>query len=336
MKTKNLFTAATALLAFALAGCIGELPEEQFEKYVLLTVNGWSEQDIKFTTSNTAEFPIPISISGTSSNNENVDVKLQYDLDLLARYNLEKYKLQEDLYYSAVPNDAITLTEEVSIAAGSENGVATLVIDFNKISDPFKDYVLPISIKTTSSYKLQPLGQAEILKRSEALYHIRRVNSFSGDYSGSVSVYQTNGRGSIVSPYVIKGSGSPVPVKTLYALSENECYFFAGQIDRNHVQRNDFIVNVRIDENDSLIFSSPNSTLRLIANPELIKDPIANTIKTVRKDITSDQRYELVTKTFEFCYTFYDLTDKSDSTSTNNHILRAQGAMSREKRELKN
>lgn len=312
---------------FFMMACIGELPEEQFEKYVLLTHNGWIEQDVQVSNDYTASFPIVVSISGTSKNKEHVGVKLAYEPELLERYNIEKYKLQEDLYYAIVPEDAISFKTDLQIADGEESTLTDLVIDFNKITDPYKDYVLPIRVVSTDKYSLQELESASILKRSEALYHIRRVNDFSGDYSGSSTVYQTSGRGTDQSPYNNKGTGTPVPLKTLYALSDSECYFFAGQFDRNNVFRNDFIVKVQIDANDSVIFSSPNPALQLRNEP--------SSMVTVRKNLPTDERYEIVTKVFSFSYTYYDLTDKSDSTASNNHILRAVGTMSRERKELK-
>jgi hypothetical protein len=335
MKTKSLNIVAFAFLAFILAGCVGELPEEQFEKYVLLTRNGWVEQDIEFTTSSKVDLPVVVSVSGTSVNKENVEVKLKYDTDLLARYNLEKYKLQEGLYYVPVPQEAITLNSAVTIPSGSENAMVGLTIDFDKIADPYKDYVIPVSIETVSKYSLQPLDQGAILRRSEVLYHVRRMNSFSGDYTGSSTVFQTSGRGTAQSPYTKKGTGSPVLVKTLYALSEDECYFFAGQFDRNNVLAKDFIVKVKMNEDESLAFSSPNPALQLNVDTVIIKDGTRSRITTSREPVSTDQRKEQVTKTFKFVYTFYDLTDKSDSTASNNHILYVEGNMTRTRTEMK-
>jgi hypothetical protein len=343
IKTVILFTAVL------FTACIGDLPDEQFEKYVLLTQNGWVEQDIEFTPSNIVELPISVSISGTSDNNLKVDVSVKYDTDVLDRYNLEKYKLQNGLYYTAIPESAVTFTKSLSIPSGKDVGVVNVTIDFNQITDPYKDYVLPLSIESTNHYTLQELGKSEILRRSEGLFHIRRINSFSGDYSGSATVflteaatppppglkYKKKSSGKDAGGQDIVIDGTPVPNKTLYAISDKECYFYAGQIERNSINRNDYIVNVRIDENDSLIFSSPNVDLQINANAAIIKGSEQSNIETIQKAVLSDMRYENVTKIFKFCYTFYDLHDSSPVTAANNHILLAEGTISRERKELK-
>ncbi|GAB1415369.1 hypothetical protein MASR2M117_07750 [Paludibacter sp.] len=336
-------------IAAFFTACVGELPQEQFDKYVLLTRNGWVEQDVEFTPNNIVEIPLSVFISGTSGNNKNVDVQLIYDVDVLARYNLEKYKLQDGLYYTAIPESAVTFSKSLTIPSGKDVGIVTVTIDFNQITDPYKDYVLPISIESTNHYSLQEILKSEVLKRSEGLYHIRRINSFSGNYSGSATVFlteaasppppgvkykkKTNGKNSSGQDIIV--DGTPVPSKTLYAISDNECYFYAGQIDRNNINRDNYIVNVRVNENDSLIFSSPNVNLQINANAAIIKGAVQSTITTTRKPVPTDSRYEMVTKVFTFCYTFYDLNDSSPVTPANNHILLAEGTLSRERKELK-
>lgn len=321
MKLRNIITANLTVFVLFLQSCIGDLPEEQFEKYVLLTKNGWVEQDVEFTSSNEVTISIPISISGTSVNKENVQVTLAYDTLLLNRYNLEKYKLQTELYYSCIPVEAIELEDVMLIPAGSDQVVASLTIDFNKVADLYKDYVLPISIKEVSKYSLQKIESVNILKHSEALYHINRINSFSGDYSGDAVVFKTN--------RLLKniGEGVPVPTKTFYALSENECYFYAGRIDRNQINRHKFIVNVKLDESGLLVLSSPNPDLQIVQENCVLQ--------TLMKPVPADARYQMVNKTITFSYTFFNLNDDSEVTNNNNHILRSQGLILRERKELK-
>lgn len=328
-----------------LAGCVNELPDEQFDKYVLFTHNGWVEQGVEFTSSNTVEIPVAVSISGTSSNNDDVTVSLKYDSELLDRYNKEKYKSQEGLYYTLVPEEAISISTNVTIAAGEESAVTMLVVDFSKISDPYKDYVLPLSIEKTSKYSLQARSVTASLSRSEVLYNIRRVNRFSGNYTGSGTVSRTNnipqpGGRIIYEPR--SGTGMPVASKTLYAISNDECYFYAGHIDRNNPDRDKFIVHVRLDEKDSLIFSSPIPELLLNADASYVRksaNPLVlgtqSTFTTFYRPFANDIRYQTVTREFRFCYLFYDVVATTPPTPADNHMFVAEGILMLEKRELK-
>lgn len=315
---KYIYSFVTLSIVFLNIACVNLIPEEQFVKSVNLVKNGWVEQNVEVTETNTSVFPVVVAVSGTSKNNENVNVEIGFDQTILEAYNYEKFKEQTELYYEMFPLEAVTLeSTTVQVNSGNNTGFTNLSIDFGKVADKYKDYVIPLRIKNTTKYEI---GEDDFIT---VLYHIRLQNDFSGDYTGSITVAKTRGTLLVTD----ENNKLTVAGKTFYALSGNESYIYAGQIDRQHPMRSSFIINVRVDENDSIIMSSPVPELKFVQE--------SADMTVTRRDNLNDLRYEIVTTVFDFRYIFFDLTQTTEPTTSENHILRAWGSISMTKNVLK-
>ena len=291
--------------------CHDELDDELFEKAVLLTNNGWIDQELYLDESGLIDIPVVVSVNGTSGNNTPVDVAIRLAPDTLSNYNFEKYRNQTELYYQQPEESVLAFNDEtILIPAGELYGASGLTLDLNKLSDWYADYVIPLEIESTSAYKI---AAAEY---STALVHLVFKNSFSGNYSGEIAVYKTKADGSNDS-----GNRLTVAVKSLYALSDRQCYFYAGQFDRTSVDRDQFIVDLSLSEENELSLSSPNADIDLTMEEGSVE---VNTV-----DHTTDNRYTIVTTTLKLKYTFIDVS------SLDQPVLRAEGTISMNQHVLK-
>lgn len=273
--------------------CNDGLPDEQFEKLVLLSKNGWIDYDIDISSSQSdiIEIPIVASISGTSTNKENVSIDIDFDPDTLSNYNFEKYRAQKDLYYSAVPDDAVSFeSTTIAIMKNEDRTITTLRLDLSKVTDKYKDYVIPVQIKNASKYTLSEN------RYTKSLYHLQLKNSYSGNYSGGITIYKTKGSAEVND----ENQKLTISSKTLYAISDSVCYFYAGQINRTSTDRDKYIVNVIFHKNGTITFESPNSDLGLV-----LENISINISKT---ENSTDQRYEDVTTTLDMTYKFTDVS----------------------------
>lgn len=285
--------------------CNDRLPEEQFQKLVLLTKNGWIEQNIDISDSTgVIKLPIAGSISGTSTNQKNIELLLDYDTDTLNGYNFLKFRNQSDLYYNVVPDEALSFdSNKISIEKGKDMGIANLLVDLDKITDKYSDYVIPIQIKSTSGYLLANP------QYSKALYHIQLKNKYSGNYSGEITVFKTKGSAEVND----ETQKISVSNKALYATTDTTCYFYAGQMDRNKADRTKFIVNVTFHKDGTVTLDCPNSALNFVAESASV---------SVRKvDNENNMRYQNMIYTLIMHYKFNDLAP------TNPARLRAQGTV---------
>lgn len=302
---KKILFICISILALSLNySCNDELDDELFEKFVLLTQNGWIDQSLEITSSGLIEIPLVVSINGTSDNDRSIAVGVKFDPDTLSGYNFEKYRNQTSLYYSALPSGAISFNDEtITITSNALKGISGMTLDLNKVTDKYADYVVPVAIENTSEYRV-----AEE-KYSKSLIHIVLKNSFSGNYTGEIGVYKTKSDGSNDT-----NNKFTVSTKTFYAISDKQCYFYAGQYDRAKTERNNFIVNITVNDDGTISMDSPNSNLDLKqedASIEISSEPHP-----------TDNRYEIVTTILALKYTFKDLSldDKP--------VVRAQGSVS--------
>lgn len=286
---KILFICISILTLSLNYSCNDELNDELFEKFVLLTQNGWVDQSLEITSSGLIEIPLVASINGTSDNDKTISVKVKFDPDTLSGYNFEKYRNQTSLYYSELPVEAVSFDDEtINIASGQLKGISSMTLNLNKVTDKYADYVIPVAIKNTSEYRI-----AEE-KYSKSLIHIVLKNSFSGNYTGEIGVYKTKSDGSNDT-----NNKFTVSTKTFYAISDNQCYFYAGQYDRSKTERNQFIVNIKINDDETISMDSPNLDLDLKqenASVEISSEPHP-----------TDNRYKIVTTILTLKYTFKDL-----------------------------
>lgn len=286
--------------------CNDSLDKELFEKTVLLTNNGWLDEEMVITESGIIEVPFVLSINGTDGNKKSVDARMKFDSDTLSAYNFNKYRNQIELYYNEVPTGAVTFKDAtINIPSGKINAKSVMMLDVNQITDKYSDYVIPIAIESVSDYKV---GQNIF---SKALLHVLLKNSFSGNYSGDLSVFKTTDVSNKIT----------VSSKTFYAITSSKCYFFAGQVDRSKTYRSKFIVNITIDNDGVITMESPN--------PDLMFKQESAKITITKENHPNDNRYEIVTTSLTMTYTFKDLT------LPNGPILKSSGTVSIKKNVLK-
>jgi len=286
--------------------CNDSLDKELFEKSVLLTNNGWIDEEMQITESGLIEVPLVLSINGTDGNDKSVDVRMKFDSDTLSAYNFNKYRNQTALYYNEVPTGAVTFKDAIiNIPSGKIKSTSALILDTKQITDKYADYVIPVAIESVSEYKV---GQNIY---SKALLHVLLKNSFSGNYAGDLGVFKITDTGNKIT----------VSNKTFYAVTSNKCYFFAGQMDRSKMDRNKFIVNITIDNEGVITMESPN--------PDLLFKQESAKITITKENHPNDNRYEIVTTALTLAYTFKDLTLVDKPT------LRCTGTVSIQKNVLK-
>lgn len=236
--TSIILTIITVIFTVACDG----LPEEQFVKYVIVTHNGF--QDCVIDTTGKAE--ISVSVSGTSVLNQDVNVSLVKDSTILAQYNFDKYRNDKTLYYQALPDDCYDMGDgSLTIKSGSEYSILPINFDISKM-DKYKQYVLPISISSTSAYEKGKDENAYVLLR------ILLANAYSGMYAmtGNVSEGVAGNLGVAMNRY-------------LYMYDTNTCYFYVGNVEEIDVKKANFIAKVEFLPNFELKITTDNNALML-------------------------------------------------------------------------
>jgi hypothetical protein len=298
-----------ALLCYA---CNDALTDELFEKQVLLTKNGWIEQYIDITESEQSDLSIAVSVNGTTDNDRNINVQLKFDSTNLVDYNFEKYRRDSSLYYLQLPSSVVSFKnngDRITVPAGDIRAISHLALDISKLEDIYGDYVIPVTIDAVSEYK-----KADDYHK--ALYHIVLKNKFSGDYSGELKVFKTDSRGNSITDNPII-----VNTKTLYAIEKQRAYFYAAHYDRSEWERDKYIINFTMDENDNIQLDALNPDLGLVQE----KAAITYSISPDR----NDNRYEILAIEIELSYMI------SLPLLSPQYPVRVQGKINKSERVLK-
>ncbi|MEG0807312.1 MAG: DUF4361 domain-containing protein [Alistipes sp.] len=309
MKKIILFLLATLVLFCA---CDNKLEDELFTKHVLINQNGFREYNLNYVNTSVKDTVITVAINGSSRLDRDITVNLAINPDTLAGYNWEKYRNDRSRYYELLPEECYSFVGEgILIKAGTEYTNVPIQFYLDKI-DKEKNYVLPISIISTSEY------QVGAPQYSTVLMNIVLSNDYTGTYalSGRVQEIET-------------GDFMDVRMtRTLRVVDPVTVSLFASNTSERVSNREDYRINMMVN---------PDSTLTITAlHPDLIeltcdtpnldpKNP-RNKIQIARTiDVQNSHKVYVVT-TF---YMFYKYVDKTDPTTPIE--IRWEGTCSRSK-----
>ena len=142
MKKRNLYLSlALAVLTLGQQSC-DNLPDEQFDKYVLMTRNGFIDREIVYNASGKATTEVSVSVSGSSDVAHDVEVEVEVYPDTLDQYNFEKFRTDSASYYDLAEHYTIP-NPKLTIRKGEAYGVFDVVFDVKQM-DKYKDFVLSL------------------------------------------------------------------------------------------------------------------------------------------------------------------------------------------------
>ena len=183
-----------AMMSFITLSCNNDWTEEQYTRYISfrspLNSEGVTNIYVPFTRKNTqagannntgiSSYNLPVIVSGSTNNNNNIAVHVYHDADTLATENYARFQNRNDLWYKDM-SEYTSFPETITIKAGENVELLPIKFNFNGI-DMAKKWVLPIGIeeKADYGYKKHP-----VKNYAKALLRIFPFNDYSGEYSGT-------------------------------------------------------------------------------------------------------------------------------------------------------
>lgn len=281
---KKLFIYLTILLGAIVTGC-NDLPDEQFEKYAVFIRNGFHEWHMPFNNEGEVVTNMSISVSGTSTLTEDMDVEIAVNEELLKAYNFEKFRNDVSSYYILLPTDCYELeTTKITVNAGDEYALIPIKLNLDKM-DKYLNYILPVEIVSVSKYNVGINGY------NESLINFVFDNEYSGLYTMAVDLNSSEGN------LFINGQQS------LKTVGKNTCFFPVSYLDKESEKKN-YNINVTVNSDSTLTLSANNPDIEFdFATPDKGKNNETNII-----EITETGKNA---KTMKF-YLNYSYLDKSN------------------------
>ncbi len=278
MKTNinKIFCVLLSAICIFLSACNEEWTDEQFEKSVSFVKAGDTNVYIKYAKEGgVVPYKIPVVLSGSTKNDQNVEVTIAVDLDTLSGLNEARFRNRTDLYFKLLEAKYYTFSSMKTVIPKGEN-VAVLDINFNLSGlDLVDKYILPLQITETSAY--QPSArkwEGRTLKKT--LMRIIPFNDYSGTYkpSGGNIVFENDKQ----QP---KAGTAPVPLedwREARVVDENTIFFYAGFVEEQASDRtlykirarfnDDFTITLTADHPDEIKFSSLGGSWRKLTETD--------------------------------------------------------------------
>lgn len=264
--------ALAALAALTVTGisCNDEFVEEQYEHYISfrspLDEKGVTNIYVPYTRTDTegnpteggegqSSYRLPMIVSGSLKNQQNITVHIAHDPDTLNTLNEARYATRMDLYYEDMGRDGLTYAswpETVNFTAGEDVALLDLKFDFRNI-DMSDKWVLPLQIVESPEYDYIAHPRKNYAK---AILRVFPYNDYSGDYSGS-----------LITNKVVMTDGSEteesITKSTIraYVVDDQTVFIYAGIVDEDYTDRKLYKIKLHFngETNGSVEYACDNA-----------------------------------------------------------------------------
>lgn len=230
MNSKNKYIGwLLAVCSFMVSSCNGDYTDEQYEQYVSFKAPATTVTQIrvKYRKGEPSLYQLPLIVSGSTVNNNDLDVHVGIDNDTLAIFNYEHYFEREDLYYKQLTEDFYSVPSyDVHIPAGDNLALMDIYFNFDGL-DLSENWVLPLIVKDDPSFNYKAHPRKNF---NNALLWVTPFNDFSGTYgTTNLSVFPEDSS----MPLVVSN-------REAYVVDEKTIFFYAGAIKERRPDRRFF------------------------------------------------------------------------------------------------
>lgn len=266
------------LMAVVLLGtsCNDEWKEEQYDHYIgfrsPLNNKGVTEVYVPYSRKSAdgtyvigegrSDYQLPMIVSGSTLNQQNITVHVAHDPDTLETLNIARFQHRTDLFYQDMGTEElgyVSFPETVDFKAEKDVSLLDISFDFRGI-DMSQKWVLPLTVVDDASSGHQPHPRKNYAK---AILRILPFNDFSGNYSGTALLNFVKGD---------EGSGSIVANDvTGYVVDDNTIFFYAGTIDEDRTDRSNYKIFAKFSGGDTggvIDFYTENPELNFVNKKE--------------------------------------------------------------------
>lgn len=246
---KKVYLYILSALLFCTA-CNKEWTQELYVKEVSFVKSGVVTVYAKYQTlGGVVTVKVPVLVSGSTGNSEDIDVTIALDKDTLTNLNFDRFRLREDLYFQELPAANYSFKSmTTTIPKGSLQGYFELELKLENL-DLINKYILPVKIVSTS----RDNGSK---KRwfSKSLMQIIPFNDFSGKYSNAGLIWNRdvpqNNQTALTTPY-----------RNAWVVNENTAFFFAGNIDEEAYDRRTYKVLATFNSDSTVTLAAPDAAI---------------------------------------------------------------------------
>ncbi|HMR84158.1 MAG TPA: DUF4361 domain-containing protein [Niabella sp.] len=249
MKQKYLYILLLGVLALA---CNKEWEDELFVKDVAFVKNGVVPVYARYQSSGgTVTLKVPVVLSGSTANTEDVQVTLDLDTDTLQNLNFDRFRNRQDLYFIPLPEANYSFSSNTTtIPKNSSTGYFNLNLKMENM-DMYYKYILPVKLVSASTYSVSPRRWYK-----KSLMQIIPFNDYSGRYSVPGQVRRTEGNEPALT----------TPTRTAWVINENTVFFYAGVVEEEAYDRLKYRISARFNGDGTVTLSAADPAIKFKQN----------------------------------------------------------------------
>lgn len=231
-------------------GCTKEWTRELYVKEVSFVKSGVVRLNAMYKSQGgTVTLKVPVIVSGSTGNNQDIEVSIGLDRDTLNSLNFDRFRLRQDLYFQELPAANYAFSSmTAAIPAGSIQGYFDLNLKMEGL-DLINKYILPVKIVSTSRDNVSPRRWY-----SKSLMQIIPFNDYSGRYSNAGLIWNRdvpqNNQVALTTPY-----------RNAWVVDERTVFFFAGNIDEEAYDRAKYKIVAALNSDSTVTLSAPDAAI---------------------------------------------------------------------------
>lgn len=287
-------------IVVAISSCNDEWKDELYTHYVSfrapINSQGVTDIYVRYHVDSASTFQLPLIVSGTTTNSQNLHVEVGLDLDSLKTLNYERFQNRNDLYFIPLSDSYYEIPSyNVTIPAGSRQGLLPINFTFENINMFYK-WVLPLTIVDDPSADYQSHPRKNYRK---AMLRVIPFNDYSGVYqTTAIRIYFA---GTTTNALVIN-------TRTTYVVDENTVFFYAGITDEDYVNKDVYKILMTFNDDGTLNIRAENENI----NFKLLSTPVY-TIEESMDELLPYLMHRYITVNLSYSY--------DDITSVSNHPI---------------
>lgn len=283
------------------SSCNDEWTDEQYERYVSfkapLNEQGVTRIYVRYREDSISTYRLPVIVSGSTTNDQNMTVHVTVDPDTLETLNMEQFQSRTELYYRQLQSEYFSMPDYVDINAGENTSLLNINFSLQDI-DLVEKWMLPLTVVDDPSYDYIAHPRKHYKK---ALLRVMPFNDYSGIYSGTA--LKTYLRGYEGDAAIVK---SEIPV---HVVDENTVFFYAGTVDEDRTDRRNYKIYASFDEQTKQVILTAD-------NPDMEFQVYGTPVFTVEETMDATRpyllhRYVTISK---IDYSFTDYTSVPSAT----------------------
>lgn len=232
------------------SSCTKEWRNELYKKEVSFVKSGVVSVYAKYKNQGgLLTVKVPVVLSGSTGNSDNIDVTIAIDKDTLNNLNFDRFRLRQDLYFQELPEANYSFkSKTTTIPGGSSQGYYDLDLKLQGL-DLINKYILPIKIVSTSKD-----NASQRRWFSKSLMQIIPFNDFSGRYSNAGLIWNRDVAQS-------NQTALTTPYRTAWVVDDHTVFFFAGNIDEEAYNRKQYKIIAAFNADSTVTLSAPDATI---------------------------------------------------------------------------